>query len=265
MAGDHLTLYQVDAFADQVFSGNPAAVIPLESWLPEVTLQKIATENNLSETAFFVKQDKGYAIRWFTPTSEVDLCGHATMASAYVIFQYLDPEESIILFDSKSGPLQVERTGDLITMDFPKDDPKPCKEMKAKLDQILRIESEIICKGRDDFLAIVSSQKEVEEISPNFQEMSQLDCRGVIVSGPGENHDFVSRCFYPTYGVNEDPVTGSAHCLIAAYWSEKMVKTFLEGRQLSPRGGNVACEVKGARVILSGTCHLYMKGTIRLP
>ena len=260
-----LKMFQVDAFANHVFEGNPAAVCPLEAWLDDSLLQAIAEENNLSETAFFVPMGNAYELRWFTPADEVDLCGHATMASAYVIFQYLDPDQSIIVFDSRSGPLQVERTGNFITMDFPKDDPKPCKEMKAKLDQILRIESEIICKGRDDFLAIVSSQNEVEEVSPNFQEMSQLDCRGVIVSGPGENHDFVSRCFYPTYGVNEDPVTGSAHCLIAAYWSEKMVKTFLEGRQLSPRGGNVASEVKGARVILSGTCHLYMKGNIRLP
>ncbi len=265
LAGNQRTLYQIDAFADKVFSGNPAAVIPLENWLPEDTMQHIAMENNLSETAFIVKEGERFAIRWFTPTAEVDLCGHATLATAFVIFRYLEPDTQEIEFDSRSGLLSVAKKGSKMRMDFPKDLPQSLSKQKGKIDGVIGGNTVAVMKGKDDILAILATQLEVEKIRPDFGLMSKLDCRGLIVSAVGENYDFVSRCFYPNYGVNEDPVTGSAHCLLAPYWSEVLHKKTLNARQLSQRGGSLTCKVGENRVYLSGTCVPYMIGEITLP
>ena len=265
LAGNQWTLYQIDAFADKVFSGNPAAVLPLEKWLPEDTMQDIAMENNLSETAFVVKEGERFAIRWFTPTAEVDLCGHATLATAFVIFRYLEPNKQEIEFDSRSGPLFVTKKGGEIRMDFPKDPPQPISKQKEEIDEALSASTVAVMKGKDDILAIMATQSEVEGISPDFGLVSKLNCRGLIVSATGENYDFVSRCFYPNYGVNEDPVTGSAHCLLTPYWSEVLDKKILTARQLSRRGGSLTCKVEENRVYLSGTCVPYMIGKITLP
>jgi len=265
LAGNQRTLYQIDAFADKVFSGNPAAVVPLENWLPEDTMQHIAMENNLSETAFIVKEGERFAIRWFTPIAEVDLCGHATLATAFVIFRYLEPDTQEIEFDSRSGPLSVTRKGSKMRMDFPKDIPQSLSKQKGGIDGVIGGNTMAVMKGKDDILAILATQLEVEKIRPDFGLMSKLDCRGLIVSSVGKNYDFVSRCFYPNYGVNEDPVTGSAHCLLAPYWSEVLHKKTLNARQLSRREGSLSCKVGKNRVYLSGTCVPYMIGKITLP
>lgn len=258
-----LTLYQIDAFAEKVFSGNPAAVCVLDSWLEDETMQKIAQENNLAETAFLVKNANRYEIRWFTPEIEVDLCGHATLASAYVLFGFFENTSSELeFFSPRSGILKVDKSDDgHLTLDFPADETTFVDEIDAITNSIGLKPLQTI-KGKTDYLLIYNSQKEIEQISPNFHLLDQLDCRGVIVSSPGDEVDFVSRFFAPQCGIPEDPVTGSAHTTLIPYWSKILGKENMTAKQLSPRGGNLQCENHGERVKISGKAVLYMVGEI---
>jgi len=256
-----MQLFQVDAFTDELFRGNPAAVVPLESWLPDAELQAIAAENNLSETAFFLPKGQGFALRWFTPAVEVDLCGHATLATAHVLFQHLDYDREVIRFETRSGELFVYRKGDFYVMDFPVDvleKVTPPDDLAAGLGV-----SVLECyRGKDDFLAVTSSQKVVEDARPDFRRLAQLPSRGVILTAAGEEVDFVSRGFFPQAGIDEDPVTGSAHTTLTPYWSERLGKNELTARQLSQRGGALNCVAKGERVELHGQAVTYLTGTI---
>lgn len=255
-----MKIYQVDAFADNLFSGNPAAVCPLNEWLPDTLLQQLAMENNLSETAFFVANNDGsYYIRWFTPGVEVALCGHATLASAYVLFNELGYAQDLIRFQSKSGELLVSREGDLITLDFPANEPEHTPT-PAGLMEGLRLSKGKVYKAAWDYMVVLDSEAEVIALQPDFNTLGQVPARGVIVTAPGERSDFVSRCFYPQSGINEDPVTGSAHTITTVYWSKVLGKTQLSARQLSERGGALQCELKDGRVRMSGKGRLYMKG-----
>lgn len=259
----NMQIYQVDAFTDRIFGGNPAAVCPLESWLSDDILQNIAMENNLSETGFYVKKGDDYEIRWFTPTVEVELCGHATLAAAHVIFTFDNYPGEEITFHSKSGILKVGKRDQLLTMNFPADNinrtviPPEAKECFG-------IDPVEAYKGRTDFILVFQSQKDIEEIDPNFHLINKLDARGVIVTAPGNEVDFVSRFFCPQVGINEDPVTGSAHTTLTPYWSERLNKTRLTALQLSARKGYLLCEFDNDRVKISGKAKTYMKGKISI-
>ncbi len=257
----NLTIYQVDAFTKEVFKGNPAAIYPLESWIDAELMQKIALENNLSETAFFVKNGDVYEIRWFTPTFEIDLCGHATLASAYIIFEVLKLEESTINFHShKSGNLSVEKNGDVLTLDFPSRPVSPVEAPKGLIEAIGKTPKEIF-KSRDYFL-VYENEQEILDINPNFSKLLEIDTHAVIVTAKGETADFVSRFFAPEVGVFEDSVTGSSHCNLIPFWSERLGKTELFARQISSRGGEIFCELRGDRVKIGGNAVLYLKGEI---
>lgn len=258
----NLNIYQVDAFSDHVFGGNPAAVVPLTAWLDDALLQNIALENNLSETAFFVPQGGDYELRWFTPLKEVDLCGHATLATAHVILDVLGHAEPSVAFHTRSGKLTVERHGQLLRMNFPAIPLEPC-EMPALLAEALGQTPQEV-RAADDYLAVFADEATVRTLAPDFTLLSQLDRRGVIVTAPGKEYDFVSRFFVPKYGVPEDPVTGSAHCKLAPYWAARLGKTVLHARQVSKRGGDVHCELQGERVLLSGQAVLFMQGEITI-
>jgi len=260
-----LKIFQVDAFADRVFTGNPAAVCVLEEWLPEETMQSIAMENNLAETAFTVMESEGYHIRWFTPEVEVALCGHATLATAFVLFNYYDFPGTVITFSSEqSGLLSVEKgEDDLLTLDFPVDPPEETAAV-AKLNEALGIVPEKTLKGKTDYLLIYADEQQIRDIEPNFSLLNKVDTRGVIVSSPGQEVDFVSRFFAPQSGVSEDPVTGSAHTTLTPYWSAVLNKNILSARQLSKRGGNLSCELRGPRVRISGRAVPYFEGQIHL-
>lgn len=255
-----LKQYQVDAFATHVFEGNPAAICPLESWLDDALLQSIAQENNLSETAFFVEQGSGFELRWFTPTDEVDLCGHATLAAAHVIFNHLGFTDPTILFTTRSGQLHVTQHHNFLHMDFPLLEPIPCDTPENLLLGLNTKPEKVL--AHDDYLVIYTNQAAIQNLQPNPMLLSQIDRRGVIVTAPGDDVDFVSRFFAPKLGINEDPVTGSAHCLLAHYWSNQLGKNTLKAHQLSHRGGFVNCEVHGARVTLSGTAITFMEAII---
>lgn len=252
--------YQIDAFATRAFEGNPAAVCPLESWLDDGILQSIAEENNLSETAFFVPSKKGFELRWFTPVKEVDLCGHATLASAHVIFEILGYTKQAIAFETRSGDLFVERNGKLLKMDFPARPPAPCKLSEILLKGLGQRPVEVL--AADDYMAVFDSEATVRAITPDQSLLSQLDLRGVIATARGTDVDFASRFFAPKYGIPEDPVTGSAHCMLAPYWANKLGKNILSARQVSKRGGNIACEVNSGRVMLSGYAVTFMEAEI---
>jgi len=255
-----MKIYQVDAFAENLFQGNPAAVCPLDAWLPDATMQQLAMENNLSETAFFVQQQDGsFHIRWFTPGVEVALCGHATLASAYVLFHELGYADTVIRFQSKSGELRVTRDEDIITLDFPANNPEPTEAPEGLMEG-LRITSGEVYKAAWDYMVVLENQSAIEQLQPDFNTLAKVKARGVITTAKGDATDFVSRCFYPQSGINEDPVTGSAHTITTAYWSEVLNKTSLSARQLSARGGNLLCEIKDGRVRMSGKGKLYMKG-----
>ena len=262
------TLYQVDAFTSEPFKGNPAAVCVLDTWLPDTLLQAIAEENNLSETAYVVANDDGYDIRWFTPQVEVDLCGHATLAAAYVLLEVLGSEQDKIIFSSRSGELVVSRVASSVVsgqeqkfaMRFPVMRRVPV-ESAVLLETALGVKSEAVFKG-DDYMVIVNNQDLVESCSPDFALLSQVDCRGIIVTAQGSDVDFVSRFFGPRVGINEDPVTGSAHCMLAPYWGERLGKSSMQARQLSRRGGDIECTLEGDNVILIGEARLYLKGEI---
>lgn len=257
-----LKLYQVDAFAGRIFEGNPAAVCPLERWLPDPLLQKIATENNLSETAFFIPEGRGFRIRWFTPTVEVDLCGHATLASAFVLFHRLGHSGDTVTFQSRSGPLAVTRRGDMLELDFPNQAPIPCEAPAALLKAFALERAE--CLKSQDYILVVESQAQVVDARPDLASLRLLDLRGVCLTAPGAGHDFVSRFFAPRFGIDEDPVTGSSFTQLAPYWSERLGKQELRARQVSARGGEVVCRVEGSRVLIAGKAVLYLEGEIRI-
>jgi len=257
-------IYQVDAFTNRVFGGNPAAVCPLGAWLPGETLQSIAAENNLSETAFFVTGEHPQSLRWFTPTTEVELCGHATLASAFVLFQCLgDRREAIIFETRKHGSLSVRRAGDALVMDFPRLPPEPCTP-SIDLAAALRATPETVLATSTNYLCVFSEESTVRGIAPDFAALAESDRFGIIVTAPGDEADFVSRFFAPSKGIPEDPVTGSAHCALTPYWARRLDKPILEARQVSARGGVLQCEDRGERVSIGGQCALYLEGTIRV-
>ncbi|MHB8085231.1 MAG: PhzF family phenazine biosynthesis protein [Dehalococcoidia bacterium] len=257
-----IPLYQVDAFTGRIFSGNPAAVCPLDAWLDDDLMQKIAEENNLSETAFFVKSGTGYEIRWFTPKTEIDLAGHPTLAAAYVIFNYFDHGTNEIRFSSKSGELVVTREDDLIKMNFPAMAPVSMNENEI-INQGLKRRPLELYKTRD-YLAVYASEEEILAIKPDFELLKKLDCLGIIISAPGDEADFVSRFFAPSVGINEDPVTGSAHSTLVPYWAKRLKKDTLHAYQLSQRRGELFCRYLGERVEISGRAVPYLKGTISI-
>lgn len=258
-----LPLYQVDAFTGELFGGNAAAVCPLERWLPDATMQAIAAENNLSETAFFVREGDGYALRWFTPSVEVDLCGHATLASGFVVMSFLEPKREAVSFRTvKAGTLTVTRDADMLVMDFPARHATPA-EAPAGLLKALGGVPRAVLRARDD-LVVYDSAAEVAALDPDFAALAKVkDCWAAIVTAPGENGvDFVSRFFAPSQGVPEDPVTGSSHCTLTPYWAERLGKTTLEARQLSRRGGALRCTLNGDQVGIAGRAVLYLEGQI---
>jgi PhzF family phenazine biosynthesis protein len=253
-------IYQVDAFTDKLFQGNPAAVCPLDNWLSDDLMQKIAMENNLSETAFYVKEGDRYHIRWFTPTVEVDLCGHATLASAFVLFNYEAHSGTTLSFISdRSGILNVRKDGDLLTLDFPADEIAKV-EVSNEIKAGFNIPPTHAFRGKSDFLLIYEKESDILNIIPDYDKISVMDCRGVIVTARGQEVDFVSRFFGPQSGVNEDPVTGSAHTTLTPYWAEQLDKRDLTALQLSSRKGSLWCRLQGERVEISGQCKLYMTG-----
>jgi len=255
-------IYQVDAFADEVFKGNPAAVCPLNAWLEDGLMQKIAMENNLAETAFYVKQQDQYEIRWFTPTVEVDLCGHATLASAFVLFELEGYEGEVVHFYSKrSGPLKVSKSHEMYTLDFPSD-PVVKTALSHELTALFNIAPQEAYRGKTDFLFIFKNEDEILSLVPDLSKIAAVKARGIIVSAPGNSVDFVSRFFAPQSGVNEDPVTGSAHTTLTPFWAKRFNKNHLSAVQLSSRRGNLQCTDKGERVGISGTARLYLKGEI---
>jgi predicted PhzF superfamily epimerase YddE/YHI9 len=256
--------FQVDAFTDRVFGGNPAGVCPLDAWLPDETLGAIAAENNLSETAFVVARDGGYDLRWFTPTVEVDLCGHATLAAAFVLFTELGVREEVIRFHTRIGELGAGRDGRRIVLDFPSWPPRRCEEVPAILAEALGWVPRELFKTRD-YLAVFSSAQEILSLRPDPAVLARLDCLGLICTAPGDDCDFVSRFFAPGAGVPEDPVTGSAHSTLIPFWSERLGKARLFARQLSRRRGELFCEARGERVGIGGDAVLYSRAQLELP
>jgi predicted PhzF superfamily epimerase YddE/YHI9 len=258
-------IYQVDAFTDHIFGGNPAAVIPLTEWLPDTTLQNIASENNLSETVFFVpSQTSDFHIRWFTPTFEVRLCGHATLATAHVLWNHLNFPKNEVSFDSLSGVLKVEKKEKGYTLDFPVDTLTREDVEQHPLKYLLNIRPLYIYKCKDDYLALYSKEQEILDLVVDYEGLKTIEARGLITTAIGDEVDFVSRCFYPEAGIEEDPVTGSAHTSMTPFWAEKLGKNVLVAKQLSKRRGDLICELKGDRVLISGEAKTYLIGKIFL-
>jgi predicted PhzF superfamily epimerase YddE/YHI9 len=257
-----LPYYEIAAFTSRTFGGNPAGVCPLDFWLPDATLQSIATENNLSETAFYVHRNGDFDLRWFTPVTEMDLCGHATLAAAFVIFAKPGFAEPAIRFHSKSGVLTVTRAGDVLTLDFPSRPASLANAPEALLRGLDAHPAEVL-KSRD-FLAVFASEAEVRDLKPDFAALRSLDALGIIATAPGDDCDFVSRFFAPAAGVDEDPVTGSAHCTLIPYWAQRLGRTKLFARQVSARGGELCCELAGDRVRIGGKAVLYLRGEIEI-
>jgi len=263
-----IPIYQVDAFTDHVFGGNPAAVCPLPAWPPDAVLQAIAAENNLAETAYFVRTSGPVEIRWFTPALEINLCGHATLASAHVLFEHLGHPGGEIVFSSKSGPLRARRGGagpaagrdGFITLDFPAFDPAPMAAPAALARSLGKTPLEAL-RGRD-ILAVFASEEDVAAIEPDFAAIATLDCLGVIATAPGRASDFVSRFFAPRAGVPEDPVTGSAHTLLVPYWAKRLAKTAFHAVQVSRRRGDLFCELRDGRVLMAGRAVTFLRGEI---
>jgi len=259
-----LKMYQVDAFADRLFSGNPAAVVILESPLKDEVMQLIAAENNLSETAFVSIHESPVLIRWFTPSIEVDLCGHATLASARILFDYYpDLAGEEINFNSKSGVLKITKVEGGLCLNFPADQPV-VTEIDSLFIEILDIEPLKLLRGKDDYLAVFENQKQIEDMQPKLPLLKKINARGLVISAPGDEVDFVSRCFYPEAGIEEDPVTGSAHTMLTPYWANQFNKDDLEGHQLSRRGGKLNCRLVNDRVYISGSSVIYFEGTISI-
>jgi len=257
-----LPIYIVHAFTNQLFGGNPAAICPLTDWLPDNIMQKLAAENNLSETAFFVPEENGFRIRWFTPTVEVKLCGHATLASAHILFTELGYEKDEIIFHSLSGDLKVTRvSGNVIQLDFPANDPQPLTDIPDVLFESLHVEPAPVFISSFDMMVVLPSEKDVEQLKPDFAKLATVKARGVIVTAKGNESDVVARCFYPQSGINEDPVTGSAHTVLIPYWAKQLGKNALQSVQLSERKGYLDCELVNDRVLMRGTGVTYLKGT----
>jgi PhzF family phenazine biosynthesis protein len=256
----NLRMFQIDAFTDRLFGGNPAAVCPLDRWLDDALMQAIAAENNLAETAFFVPNGAEYGLRWFTPTTEVDLCGHATLASAWVVFNELAPERQSVTFSTRSGDLVVRRDGERLVMDFPARPGRPCAPPQALIDALGHAPKAVF--AADDYMAVFASEDEVLALRPDMRTLAQLDRRGVIVTALSTRADFVSRFFAPRAGIPEDPVTGSAHCTLVPYWSARLGKQQLRALQVSARGGELFCEDRGERIIIAGHAVKYLEGTI---
>ena len=273
-----MTLYQIDAFADKLFTGNPAAVVPLDKWIDEKLMQDLAMENNLAETVFFVPKGGDYDIRWFTPAAEINLCGHATLASAYVLFNILGYNKPSITFHSKSGPLVITREKEVISMDFPSWKPERFDDHPDGLEQALGVKEIVGVYKHRDLLVELNSEEDVRKAEPDFTLIKKSGYK-IIITAPGnasgprhpelvegrpDAYDFVSRFFAPTFGVDEDPVTGSAHSQLIPFWSEKLGKTKMQAKQLSKRGGHLWVEQKGDRVQMGGKCVFYMKGEIEV-
>jgi len=264
-----LAIYQVDAFASDVFKGNPAAVMPLAEWLPDATLQSIAMENNVAETAFFLKLENGFQLRWFTPTVEVDLCGHATLASAHVLFEHLDYPGDEISFHTLSGELKVSRGQGGLTLDFPaaelesaQVDDAVCAALGSS---VVATQAVIARENPHAVVYVYASEQEVADLSPSAAELLATSQYSVIATAVGDNCDFVSRFFGPHVGIDEDPVTGSAHCSLVPYWAARLGQSSFEARQISARGGDLHCELKDGRVFMTGTGITFMHGTVVLP
>lgn len=261
-----LPIYQVDAFTDRVFAGNPAAVIPLPEWLPDVTLQSIASENNLSETAFFVRETVGYHLRWFTPAAEVDLCGHATVATAHVLATQFHVSDPTLRFRTKSGWISVDRDDERrYVLDFPSR--PPAHVDVPALAVALGAEPEAVLAGKRDLMAVFPAQRDVARLRPDFKAFADLPSQFTIVTAPADDsmpYDFVSRFFCPLAGVDEDPVTGSAHCTLVPYWASRLGKEELEAAQLSARGGRLSCRLVGDRVLMAGRAVTYLRGEIEI-
>ncbi len=256
-----LPVYIVDAFTDKLFGGNPAAVCPLEEWLPDKMMQNLAAENNLSETAFIIEEDNHYHIRWFTPSVEVKLCGHATLASAHIFYTELNHLKEEVWFESQSGMLKVSRKDhNTYTLNFPANPPEIVSVIPEGLFEGLGITEAPVFKTSFDYMVLFSSQKSIENLKPDFTLLAKIKARGVITTAKGNDTDFVSRCFYPQSGVNEDPVTGSAHTIMVPYWAKEFGKNNLTATQLSKRKGFLDCELKNERVLMSGNAVTYMKG-----
>lgn len=262
-----ITLYQIDAFTSRVFGGNPAAVCPLDRWLDDGRMQAIATENNLSETVFFIPKGKDFEIRWFTPVAEIDLAGHPTLATAYVILEILEPRRETVCFHTrKAGVLAVARDGDKLAMDFPSRPAAPKPGLGDVAAALHAKPIEVLASERDGF-AVFGREEEVRALKPDFAAVVALDCMGLIATAPGDagsGADFVSRYFAPKHNINEDPVTGSAHCTLIPYWARKLGKRRLLARQISKRVGELWCEDRGERVQISGQCARFMEATITL-
>ena len=258
-----IKIFQVDAFASKAFDGNPAAVCPLTEWLADDILLRIAEENNLSETAFIVRKDEHFELRWFTPKVEVDLCGHATLATAWVLFNELNEKSAMLRFATRSGELQVTRDGDLLAMDFPQKTPTQI-EIPAGLSEALGLNCTIKALFQtDDYIVVLDDETVIEHIRPDFTKLAQFDIRGIAVTAQSKKYDFVSRWFGPRVGVNEDPVTGSAHTSLAPYWAEQLGKNVLNAQQGGNRKGQLCCEVlENGRVIISGNAVLFLRGTL---
>jgi len=261
-----MKLYQIDAFTDRLFSGNPAAVCILDKWIDDNLMQSIGNENNLAETAFVVPRDKDFEIKWFTPTTEVDLCGHATLAAAFVLFDILDYPGSEVRFHStKSGLLTVSKIDGMLYLDFPTDTlDLAIESLKDTIEKCIGIKPTELYKGKTDYIAIIDSEQQLNNIRVDLNEISKLDARGLVVTSRGDSTDFVSRFFAPQSGINEDPVTGSAHTSLIPIWSEKLGRKRLTANQLSMRGGQLFCEFKNERCLIGGKAKLYLTGEINL-
>ena len=258
-----LKIYQLDAFTDKIFGGNPAAVIPLTEWLSDELMQKIALENNLAETAFYVPDGDRFHLRWFTPTVEVNLCGHATLATAYTIFHYENYPKSVIEFTSRSGILKVEKQGDLLELDFPADKLQPAETPQALIEALGATPKETL-KGLTDYMLIFDNEAQIKAFEPDFRKIASVKCRGIIVTAKGDEVDFVSRFFGPQSGIDEDPVTGSAHTTLTPYWAKVLNKTILSAKQVSPRGGELMCTLVSDRVKIAGKVTPYLVGEINV-
>jgi PhzF family phenazine biosynthesis protein len=259
-----IPIYQIDAFTHGPFTGNPAAVCVLTEPVTEETMQKIAMENNLSETAFITRGKDEWLIRWFTPAAEVDLCGHATLASAFVVLNILEPQSDKVIFRSRvMGHLTVTRRGDRLELDFPVDNVLRC-ELPETIKESLGGEPVECYSGRSDYMLLYTHETDIRQMKPDFRRLAQTKSRGIIITAPGDTVDFVSRCFFPQIGIDEDPVTGSAHTTLTPFWSARLGKKTMEARQLSARGGVLDCTLDGDRVRIAGSATLYLKGEIHI-
>lgn len=256
-----LPIYIADAFTGKLFGGNPAAVCPLQEWLPETVMQNLAAENNLSETAFIVQEGDHFRIRWFTPSTEVKLCGHATLASTHIFYTELGYSKPEIHFESLSGLLKVaHKAENVYTLDFPANPPESITEIPEGLFEGLKIKNAPVFKTSFDYMVLMPDQRSIENLQPDFASLAKVKARGVVTTARGHDVDFVSRCFYPQSGINEDPVTGSAHTIMVPYWAKELGKTILSAAQLSKRKGFLECELKENRVLMSGQAITYLKG-----